>query len=189
MKRKLVAAVILFAASAALCSVSSASLLKFMSARELVAESDLAALCAVLSKTVKTEGNIPYTYTEVELLDVYSGAASKGDVVVVRQRGGLTGEYYVKTIGDAELVEGAKYALFLSKSGGQYVLSGMAQAAFKVYKTAEGAEMIENKDETPRLDPATGKIVSTPIMPPKPLAQFVKEIKQIVAELKAAKTK
>lgn len=189
MKRKLLAAAFLIAASAALCSVSYASLLKLISVRELVAESDVSALCLVLSKTVKTDGNTPYTYTEVETLEVYKGAVSKGDVVTVRQRGGLTGEYYVKTIGDAELAEGAKYALFLTKSGEQYVLSGMAQAAFKVYKTADGAEMVENKDETPRLDLATGKIVSSPMMQPKPLAQFVKEIKQIAAELKAAKTK
>lgn len=80
-----------------------------------------------------------YTHTFVAVSEVLSGDSRPGDVVVVRQLGGVLDGLEQVLVGTAHLGLGEEVVLFARTDGAFHYLIGMAQGAWLVERSGPGA--------------------------------------------------
>lgn len=93
-----------------------------------------------------------YTLTWVRADEVLAGREQPGDLLVVRQIGGVLDGVERKVVGTAELELGDEVVLFARTDGTWHYLVGMAQGAFHISRSSSAAG-------------ASGPLVARPIVP------------------------
>ena len=161
------------------CGTAFATLLELYTLKRLTLESNAIVLGKAVSAESRIDNKVVYTYTRFVVEDVIVGGVSVGDTIVVRQRGGKVGKYVVATLGDAKFTIGNRYLLFLRKSGDEWTLTAMAQAAYRCFEK-DGQWWVENRLNVPRLNRSTGKVLHSPILTPKPLDEVLDTIRTIL---------
>ncbi len=139
--RPLLAGALALALVAQLAPTAAATLVRGFSLHELVRAGHSAVRGEVIGAEVVWDaawGNV-YTHTFVRVDEVLSGAERVGDVVVVRQLGGLLDGVEQRVVGTADLPLGAEVVVFARSDGAFHYLVGMAQGAWRVTRAGAGA--------------------------------------------------
>lgn len=83
-----------------------------------------------------------YTLTSVAVSDVLVGRERPGDVVLVRQIGGVLDGVERRVVGTADLALGDEVVVFARTDGAFHYLVGMAQGAFHVARAGDGGDVL-----------------------------------------------
>ena len=119
----------------ALCPpIATATVMRHLSLEEHLALSELVVRAKVIdAKSFVGEGGLPFTDTELEVLEVLAGDASTPKTLRVRQLKGMAGETYRAVPGDAELLVGEEVVLFLhGVEEGVAYLTALGQSKYLV---------------------------------------------------------
>lgn len=92
-----------------------------------------------------------YTHSVVRVEETLSGAAAPGDVIVVRQVGGLLDGVHSQVVGTARLDLGDEVVLFARTDGAYHYLIGMAQGLFRIERGPGGATEVLRSTHAMRL--------------------------------------
>jgi len=125
---------LLAAAVAILPGAAGATVMRYLSLPEHLGLSDLVVRARVgEARTFVGEGGMPFTDTELEVLEVLKGQAPAGGKLVVRQMKGEVDGAYRSVPGDAVLIPGEEVVLFLhGVEGGVAYLTALGQSKYKV---------------------------------------------------------
>jgi hypothetical protein len=143
----------------------------------LVAQSRTVAVAdAAEASSFWLDGRI-VTDTVVRVIDPILGAAA-GRTLVVRTLGGEVGELGQRVAGEASLVSGRRYLLFLEAAGEVLRPVGLAQGALPVVEIS-GAAMVLPPVDPPLLLSADGLAsVAAWLAAPRPLVDVLVEVRE-----------
>ncbi|MBD89948.1 MAG: hypothetical protein CL940_06405 [Deltaproteobacteria bacterium] len=97
-----------------------------------------------------------YTHTRLAVLETLAGSTTRGDVIEVRQIGGILDGIESRVVGTARLEMGAEVVLFTRTDGAHHYLMGMAQGAYAVDRRAPGAPTLHRETGALRIAPPFG---------------------------------
>jgi hypothetical protein len=98
------------------------------------------------------------TYTRFKVERAVVG--SPGSEVMVRTLGGVVGTVGQAVSGEAKIASGERSLLFLAKSGGALVVTGLAQGHFPIAVDAKGNERLKASPDAGTLLPRPGPVIA-----------------------------
>ncbi len=175
-------------ALAQLPAVAFATVMRHLSLEEHLALSVLVVRGRVVGATsFVAEGGLPFTDTEVEVLEVIAGTAPAPEKLRVRQIKGMAGGTYRAVPGDAELWPGEEVVLFLHRLDGDVgYLTALGQSKYLVDRPVGppspggGGEPTVVRDvPLGELHVPNGQAAVQRIEPPVALDAFVKTVRNL----------
>ncbi len=146
------------AALVAICALAApagATLLPTFSVRGLTLEAHAVVRGEVIDDEVVYDaawGRV-YTHTVVRVTETLSGWAAPGELIVLRQMGGALDGVHSQVVGTAPLFPGDEVVLFARTDGAYHYLVGMAQGAFRVDRSGDGAATLSRSTHALTLVP------------------------------------
>jgi hypothetical protein len=157
---------------------------------ELTGSADLVIRGRVVGDASRWDASRRRIYTEVTVAveEVYKGAATVGQAVVVTRLGGSVGGVGMRVAGEVSLAAGEEAILFLrrhdTRRGARLTVVGMAQGKLVVLRDVRGARVLPATGGSglKLVAPAGGRLrrVATPPAV-RPLAEVEREIRSLAA--------
>ena len=124
----------------AVSTVSWATIVRSFSLRGLASEAHEVVRGEVLDEEVVYDAwwDRVYTHTTLRVDEAIGGHARPGDIIVVRQLGGLLDGVQSLVVGTVDFTPGDEVVLFTRTDGALHYLVGMAQGSYLVLDDAEG---------------------------------------------------
>nr|ACU26392.1 hypothetical protein [uncultured bacterium HF186_25m_30B18]ACU26429.1 hypothetical protein [uncultured bacterium HF186_75m_14K15] len=128
------------AALIGLTAAASATIVKPFTLRGLATEAHEVVRGEVIDEEVIYDAywDRVYTHNVVHVLEALGGTARPGDLIVVRQMGGVLDGIESVLIGTSDLQLGDEVVLFTRTDGAMHYLVGMAQGAYWVWRDGAG---------------------------------------------------
>ncbi len=128
----------------ALSTASSATIVKPFTLRGMATEAHEVLRGEVIDEEVVYDafwGRV-YTHTMVRVDDALGGQARPGDVIILRQLGGVLDGLETHLVGTSDFTLGDEVVLFTRTDGALHYLVGMAQGSYFVVRDTEGVERV-----------------------------------------------
>jgi hypothetical protein len=115
------------------------TILVSLTTQQLTDQADLVIQGSVLEQRIVTlEGRL-WTDTSMRVTEALKGAASPGQILIIRQPGGETPTLGMRVAGAAQFQPGERALVFLQRVGDHFIPVGMTQGKYQIYRTAQGA--------------------------------------------------
>jgi hypothetical protein len=123
-----------FAALLLLPYAATATVMRYLSLAEHIELSDLVVRARIgQARTFVGENDLPFTDTELEVLEVFKGEVPKDGRLFVRQMKGEVDGLYRAVPGDAQFLPSEEVVLFLrAEEGGVAYLTALGQSKYRV---------------------------------------------------------
>ena len=123
-----------------------------------------------------------YTHSVVQVLERLSGEAHVGDLVVVRQIGGVLDGIETRVVGTAALLPGDEVLLFARTDGAFHYVVGLAQGLFHVERPPDRAPVVSRASQALRL-----MVPRLPTAAPPPPRQSLGSMRAAIARVLATR--
>jgi len=102
-----------------------------------------------------------YTHTVIEVVERLAGTTPAGQLIEVRQIGGVLDGIESRVVGTAPLVLGSEVVVFARTDGAYHYLVGMSQGAYTVDRRSSGEATVHRGGGGLRIAPSYGPAATT----------------------------
>ncbi len=142
----------------AVSSVASATIVRPFTLRGLAVEAHEVVRGEVVDEEVVYDAwwDRVYTHTTVLVHEAIEGQVRPGDLIVLRQIGGILDGIQTRVVGTTTYALGDEVVLFTRTDGALHYLVGMSQGSYFISRNADGETVVSRSTGTVTLAPRRG---------------------------------